>query len=148
MFRFLLRDDRRDQHRPAADTRQQPAVKQITPLELQRWLAKRERLALIDVRTPREYEVEHIQGARLLPLSVLHQRSGELPDDRPIVCICRSGARSQAACEQLARQGHANLFNLSGGMIAWKRDGLPHAGHSGKASRHRHPVRGQQKNGS
>jgi len=128
MWRFLLGDDRRNQRRPDADTDQQAAVKQITPLELQRWLTNRERLTLIDVRTPREYETEHIRGARLLPLSVLQQRSGELPDDRPIVCVCRSGARSQAACEQLARQGRANLFNLSGGMLAWKRDGLPYAG--------------------
>ncbi|MDX1689364.1 MAG: rhodanese-like domain-containing protein [Candidatus Promineifilaceae bacterium] len=128
MFRFLLGDDRRDQRRPDTDKVKHPAVKQISPLELQRWLTKNERLTLIDVRTPREYEVEHIQGARLLPLSVLRQRSGELPHDRPIVCVCRSGARSQAACEQLARAGHTQLFNLSGGMIAWKRDGLPYSG--------------------
>lgn len=126
MLRFLLGDDRRDQRRP--DTDRRPAVKQIKPLELQRWLTNNEQLTLIDVRTPREFEAEHIRGARLLPLSVLRQRSGELPDDRPIVCVCRSGARSQSACEQLARQGFTNLFNLSGGMIAWKRDGLPHAG--------------------
>lgn len=127
MLRFLLGDDRRHQRRrPDKDRR--PAVKQITPLELQRWITKNERLTLIDVRTSREYEMEHIRGARLLPLSVLRQRSGELPDDRPIVCICRSGARSQSACEQLARLGFTNLFNLSGGMIAWKRDGLPYAG--------------------
>ena len=128
MWRFLLGDDRRDRRRPHTETDRQPAVKQITPLELQRWLTKNEQLALIDVRTPREYEAEHIQGARLLPLSVLQQRSRELPDDRPVVCICRSGARSQAACEQLARHGFANLFNLSGGMIAWKRHGLPYTG--------------------
>lgn len=127
MWRFLLGDDRRDQRRPGADATP-PAVKQITPIELQRWLTTNQPLALVDVRTPGEYETEHIRGARLLPLSVLQQRSGELPADRPIVCICRSGARSQAACEQLARNGHANLFNLSGGMLAWKRHGLPYAG--------------------
>ena len=128
MFRFLLGDARHVQRRPDPDADRAPAVQQITPLELQRWLTKNERLALIDVRTPREFEVEHIPGARLLPLSVLQRRSRELPDDRPIVCVCRSGARSQSACEQLARQGFTNLFNLSGGMIAWKRDGLPHTG--------------------
>ena len=128
MFRFLLGNARRRQRRPDVDTGRPTAVQQIAPLELQHWLTKNQRLTLIDVRTPREFEAEHIPGARLLPLSVLQQRSRELPDDRPIVCVCRSGARSQSACEQLARQGFTNLFNLSGGMIAWKRDGLPHTG--------------------
>ena len=51
---------------------------------------------LIDVRSAQEFENDgHINGARLLPLQTLTTRHGELPKDQPIVCVCRSGNRSQ-----------------------------------------------------
>jgi rhodanese-related sulfurtransferase len=53
------------------------------------------------------------------------QRVEELPKDQPIVFVCRSGNRSQVACEQLSRLGYENVTNFEGGMIAWKRAGLP-----------------------
>lgn len=97
------------------------AIVQMTAEELRERLERDEQLVLVDVRTPGEYQAEHIPGARLLPLSRLQQRSDELPRERSIVCICRSGARSQVACEQLARHGFDDVANLAGGMIAWKR---------------------------
>jgi rhodanese-related sulfurtransferase len=101
-------------------------VPEIGVAELQQRLQAGEELILLDVRTPPEYAQEgHIAGARLLPLSSLRQRSRELPQDRPIVCVCRSGARSMAACEQLAALGFSNVANLAGGMLAWRRAGLP-----------------------
>lgn len=82
---------------------------------------------LVDVRSAQEFDVDgHIAGARLLPLQVLMSRYQELPKDQPIVCVCRSGNRSQVACEQLAGLGYENLANLSGGMISWKSSGLPY----------------------
>ena len=106
--------------------KKQVDIPQISAQELhQRWSGS-EPLALIDVRTPREYELDgHIAGSRLLPLSSLPQRLTELPKDQTIVCICRSGARSQSACEMLANAGFANVVNLRGGMLDWKRNGLP-----------------------
>ena len=62
----------------------------------------------------------------LLPLASLAQRLSELPKDKPIVCVCRSGARSQTACEYLAANGFDNVINLNGGMISWIRSGLPY----------------------
>ncbi len=101
-------------------------VPQISAQELYKRRGGNEPLVLIDVRTPREYEFDgHITGARLLPLSSLHQRLEELPKDQTIVCICRSGARSQSACEMLANAGFTNVVNLRGGMMDWKRNGLP-----------------------
>ncbi len=102
------------------------AVKQLNPQELQEWLdSEKPAPLMVDVRTPGEYEYDgHIDGARLLPLSSLMQRMNELPKDQTIVCVCRSGARSYTACEMLASQGFETI-NLSGGMIAWKRTGLP-----------------------
>lgn len=102
------------------------AVKTITVDELQQRLARHEPLLLLDVRSPEEYAHDgHIAGSRLLPLPVLTQRSAELPKDRAIVCVCRSGNRSGVACELLARQGFGDVINLTGGMLAWRRAGLP-----------------------
>jgi rhodanese-related sulfurtransferase len=56
---------------------------------------------------------------------MLLARSNELPQDRPIVFVCRSGNRSQVACEQLAQLGFTNTINLVDGMIGWHRAGLP-----------------------
>lgn len=93
--------------------------------DLQRKIAQGEQLLILDVRSPDEYAHDgHIASSRLLPLPALAHRASELPRDRTIVCVCRSGARSQAACELLARQGFTKVSNLSGGMIGWRRAGL------------------------
>ena len=97
----------------------------MQPRELYERMQANEPLTVIDVRSSNEYAGGHIAGARLLPLPTVRQRSDELPTDGPIVCVCRSGARSQAACEQLAGMGFTNTINLTGGMIAWQRNGLP-----------------------
>ena len=115
----------RTDRRTATRRRQRPAIPQLDAQQLWQKLEEDDSVLLVDVRTPGEYEMEHIPGSRLLPLSVLRQRSDELPQDRPIVCVCRSGARSQSACEQLAALGFEDVANLSGGMIGWKRAGLP-----------------------
>lgn len=105
-------------------TRQQPRIKQITPRQLQAEMGSDD-LLLLDVRSPLEYERGgHIAGSRLLPLPTLAQRSGELPRDRTIVCICRSGSRSMVACEQL-RQAGFDVVNLRGGILGWEGAGYP-----------------------
>ncbi|WP_104990608.1 rhodanese-like domain-containing protein [Deinococcus sp. NW-56] len=80
---------------------------------------------LVDVREPNEYAELHAEGARLLPLSELESRFGELPKDRPLVMICRSGARSARAGEYLRAQGYSDVVNLAGGTMAWAEAGLP-----------------------
>jgi rhodanese-related sulfurtransferase len=62
--------------------------------------------------------------ARHIPLNQISRRAGELPKGRAVVTICRSGARSARAAALLARQGR-EVSNLSGGMRAWARAGLP-----------------------
>ena len=102
------------------------AVKNITPNEVQELIKSKKPILLLDVRQPEEFAHDgHIKGARLMPLGSLRDRSSELPKDTPIICVCRSGARSRTACEQLSRQGFEDISNLSGGMIAWKRARLP-----------------------
>lgn len=102
-------------------------IAQIDAHQLAEMRQHRDDLFLLDVRTAGEYEYDgHIEGTSLIPLSLLPARLDELPQDKTIVCVCRSGNRSQTACQHLTAQGISNVINLAGGMIGWKMAGLPH----------------------
>lgn len=99
---------------------------QIDVQTLKRRLDAGEPLILLDVRTPEEYTQDgHVAGSILIPVQELGGRLSELPKDQPIVCICRSGNRSQTACALLAEQGYTGLSNVQGGMRAWTAAGYP-----------------------
>ncbi|WP_288401966.1 rhodanese-like domain-containing protein [uncultured Deinococcus sp.] len=83
---------------------------------------------LVDVREQGEYDQIHAEGATLLPLSEFEARYAELPKDRPLVMICRSGARSARAGEYLLTNGYGDVTNLAGGTQAWAEAGLPTQG--------------------
>lgn len=82
---------------------------------------------VLDVREQGEYDSGHILNSRLIPLGKLRERLGELEKyrDRPIVVVCRSGMRSASACALLGKQGFAQTYNLSGGVMAWQKASLP-----------------------
>jgi sulfur dioxygenase len=82
---------------------------------------------IVDVREPAEYNgpLGHIHGAVLIPLGELARRSNELARERPVVAVCRSGARSAQATVILQQAGRAEAANLSGGMLRWRADGHP-----------------------
>jgi len=82
---------------------------------------------VVDVREPAEWsgELAPMPGARRLPLGELRARLGELPRDRPIVAVCRSGGRSAEASLILEEAGFARAANMSGGMLRWHALGLP-----------------------
>jgi molybdopterin/thiamine biosynthesis adenylyltransferase/rhodanese-related sulfurtransferase len=84
---------------------------------LQEWDAAA--LAIVDVREPREFSAGHLPGAVNIPLAGLSERLGEIPPQSSVVFVCRSGNRSQAACELAARAGRAELADLEGGLLAW-----------------------------
>jgi rhodanese-related sulfurtransferase len=79
---------------------------------------------LLDVRQPEEFRSGHIQGAKLIALGELQQRMQELPRDREIICVCRSGNRSGSAVRLLTSAGY-QAVNMRGGMIGWSQAGLP-----------------------
>jgi rhodanese-related sulfurtransferase len=79
---------------------------------------------LLDVREPHEWQAGHAPRARHIPLGQVPRRAAELPRGRAVVTVCRSGARSARAAVILARDGR-EVSNLSGGMHAWARAGLP-----------------------
>lgn len=79
---------------------------------------------LLDVREPHEWQAGHAPKARHIPLGQLPHRARDLPTNTPIVTVCRSGNRSARAAGFLAETGR-NASNLTGGMHAWARTGLP-----------------------
>ena len=79
---------------------------------------------LLDVREDHEWREGHAPGARHIPLSRLSARLRDVPPQRTVITCCRSGARSARAASLLAREGR-EVVNLSGGMLAWARAGLP-----------------------
>ena len=82
---------------------------------------------VLDVREESEYKAGHGLNSKLVPLGKLNERIGELEKyrDKPVVVVCRSGARSANACALLGKQGYAECYNLAGGMIAWQKANLP-----------------------
>jgi rhodanese-related sulfurtransferase len=80
---------------------------------------------IIDVREPNEYAQLRARGAVLLPLGRLNNRVKDLPRDREILLMCRTGGRSANATQFLAANGFENVTNVSGGIVAWHNAGLP-----------------------
>jgi len=89
---------------------------------------------LLDVREDPEWRAGHAPGARHIPLSRLASRIGDLPAQRTVITVCRSGHRAAGAAAMLARQGR-EVVNLSGGMHAWARSGLPVVAAGGRPGR-------------
>jgi len=80
---------------------------------------KGDALVLLDVREPHEWEIVHIEGARLIPVSQLPDRLSELDGHAEIVTQCHHGARSMKALEILRGAGFGKVRSLAGGIDAW-----------------------------
>lgn len=79
---------------------------------------------VLDVREPDEYAAGHISDALHIPMGALPTRLPEVPDDRRLVVVCRSGHRSARATAYLRQEG-LDAVNLDGGMRAWVAAGRP-----------------------
>ena len=90
----------------------------LKPLEVQEKLKNGTRPFLLDVREKHEVRDGYIAGIKLIPLGQLSSRMQELPKDREIVCVCRSGNRSRSAAKKLIAAGYS-ASNMKGGMLAW-----------------------------
>jgi adenylyltransferase/sulfurtransferase len=93
----------------------------ITPRELRELLDSGKKLALIDVREPVEWDINHIDGAQLIPKSLLSSGEGlaQLPHDRKAVLYCKTGVRSAEALAALKKAGFSDAVHLQGGIVAW-----------------------------
>jgi rhodanese-related sulfurtransferase len=85
------------------------------------------RVQVVDVREPDEFSgaLGHIAGAKSVPLGSLTQRYSEMEKTKPIVVVCRSGARSAQGCVLLRNAGFARVANLAGGMLRWRGQRFP-----------------------
>ena len=88
-----------------------------------RWVEEHLReVQVVDVREPAEFDgpLGHIAGSRLIPLGQLAAAADKLSREKPIVTVCRSGARSAQASVMLGRAGFDKVANLAGGMLRWR----------------------------
>lgn len=94
-------------------------MKSVTVLELKEMIDQNEDFQLIDVREPFENEICSINGV-LIPLAEIPARCQEISKDKKVIVHCRSGKRSANAISFLEQHyGFNNLFNLTGGILAW-----------------------------
>lgn len=104
------------------------AIPEVTPAEAAELLMQG--ALLVDVREPFEWNTGHATNARHIPLGVLPRHLSDLPPHRRIIVACRSGNRSARATAILTSAG-LDAANLTGGMSAWARSGLPVVSSSG-----------------
>jgi glyoxylase-like metal-dependent hydrolase (beta-lactamase superfamily II)/rhodanese-related sulfurtransferase len=85
---------------------------------------------IVDVREVDEFNgpLGHIAGSAVMPLGELEGRTAELSRDKPVVTVCRAGARSAQATVILKKAGFENVANLAGGMLRWRAQQLPAEG--------------------
>lgn len=79
----------------------------------------------LDVRQPEEWNEFHAPNTTLIPLGELQARVNEIPKDKKIVVVCRSGNRSDEGRDILLRAGFTNVTSMDGGLNQWRQDGYP-----------------------
>ena len=80
---------------------------------------------ILDVREPSEWTQFHIPGATLIPLGALSNRLNEVPKDREVVVVCRTGNRSAQGRDILLSAGFTKVTSMAGGVTQWQVQGLP-----------------------
>lgn len=80
---------------------------------------------MLDVREQSEWDEFHMPDATLIPLAQLEQKVNDLPKDRDIVVVCRSGNRSAQGRDILLQAGFTRVTSMAGGMNEWKANGFP-----------------------
>jgi rhodanese-related sulfurtransferase len=97
----------------------------LNPAEFESILSKDKTVQLVDVRTPEEYAAGHIEGARLIDFydTDFATRIGKLDKNKPVLVYCAAGGRSASAAEQLNKMGFKKVYDLAGGMRAWRAAG-------------------------
>lgn len=93
----------------------------VTPEELKDLLASSDQFVLVDVREPAEWEINHIDGAVLIPKSLIDSGAGlsQIPADRIPVLYCKTGVRSAEVLDVVRSAGFGDALHLRGGIVAW-----------------------------
>ncbi len=98
----------------------------VTPAQSTQMINRDDAL-ILDVRENNEYSEGHILNSLHIPLSSLKTRMKDIEKhkSKKVIIACRSGHRSSQACANLKKQGFEQVFNLSGGVMAWESANLP-----------------------
>jgi rhodanese-related sulfurtransferase len=98
----------------------------IAPEALYKLLQTKNKIYLLDARSPREFQVSHLPGARFVNYETFATRQvQDIPKDAPVVVYCAVGVRSERVGEQLQKMGYQQVQNLYGGIFQWKNKGFP-----------------------
>src|SRR3954462_14916895 len=92
---------------------------EITSVELKKRLDRGDKLTIVDVREPNEYQINRIPGTQLIPLGDVPKRYAELDKNDEIVVHCKMGGRSAKAADFLRSVGFTRVLNLKGGILDW-----------------------------
>ena len=92
---------------------------EIAPSELKQTLDRGEKVLLIDVREPWEFDLSRIEGAKLIPMGSIPANLQSLDSEEPVVCYCHHGMRSLDVVVWLRAQGVENARSLAGGIDRW-----------------------------
>jgi hydroxyacylglutathione hydrolase len=100
-------------------------LKLLTVSRLKKMREKDEDLIILDVRTLDEYNSGHIEGCKHVYAGLIERHAHEIPRDRPVALICKSGTRSGFASSILLKLGYTKIYNVLGGMTSWGNAGYP-----------------------
>jgi rhodanese-related sulfurtransferase len=92
---------------------------EISVQEVNARIARGEKMLLVDVREPREYEICRLPGAKLIPLGTLPSEVNTLLDAEEVICYCHHGMRSLNAAAWLRQQGVESAKSMAGGIDRW-----------------------------
>ena len=87
--------------------------------------AKRNEIALVDVRGRSEWDEGHAAGVPNIPWPEIAERVSDVAEGRGVALMCQSGSRSAIAASLLVAHGYPNVVNVTGGFAEWQRAGLP-----------------------
>jgi len=100
-------------------------IEMLTCPQLSEKIKSNEKPTIVDVRRHSEWDEGHIEGAIHIYLGRLPERLQEIPEDKPVVLQCKTGTRSSFAASILQKAGRIRIYNLLGGIDAWKKLGYP-----------------------
>jgi len=112
-------------------------AKQVQTLDVKTYAEKlnnTEKPQLLDVRTPEEYSVEHLENATNINVNSpdFAAKAAQYDKSKPVFVYCKVGGRSAQAADKLVAMGFTEVYNLDGGIMKWTTAGMPKAGQTAK----------------
>ncbi len=99
-------------------------LKDLNPAQIDGFIQQTQPM-VVDVRRAEEYQSGHLPDAILAPLGTTAREMAKVDRNIPVLLICKSGHRSQAAARDLLKMGFTDVYHLKGGMDQWKRENRP-----------------------